>query len=141
MTLYLDTSALVKVYISEEYSELVRKIYKEADIIAISSIGYVEFNSAIAQLLRESYLNDFQFKGIISDFNSSWNSYQIIQPNNAVLIRAASLVYKSELRAFDSIHLSSAEYLAFNTNDNVIFGCFDKRLINAAKSLDLMLII
>lgn len=52
MIVYLDTSALVKIFIQEEHSQSVRNIYLESESIFINVIGYVEFFSAINRLKR-----------------------------------------------------------------------------------------
>ena len=42
MILYLDTSALVKLYIEEPGSERVREALNEAPIVSTSRVAYVE---------------------------------------------------------------------------------------------------
>jgi uncharacterized protein len=140
MILYLDTSALVKVYINESFSDIVRKAFLDADTIAISIIGFVEFHSAISRLLRENLINKIQLKKVKDNFNENWPKFKIIDLDNNIIKRASELIYKTELRAFDSIHLASAETLKNITENDVIFGCFDKRLINGAKHIGMALI-
>ena len=42
MTLYLDTSSLVKLYVAEPGSDAVRKLVDDATVVATSSIAYTE---------------------------------------------------------------------------------------------------
>ncbi|MBA2712474.1 MAG: type II toxin-antitoxin system VapC family toxin [Rubrobacteraceae bacterium] len=53
MILYLDTSALVKLYAEEPGTEEVRSAVSEARVVAVSEIGYVEARSALARKERE----------------------------------------------------------------------------------------
>ncbi len=48
MILYLDTSALVKLYVSEEGSEIVRGAVESAGRVATSRIAYAEARAALA---------------------------------------------------------------------------------------------
>ena len=140
MILYLDTSALVKVYIHESNSDKVRKAFLEADVIAISNIGYVEFHSAIGRLVRENFLDKEQLSKIVGLFENNWANHFVVNLNSSISIRASELVYKSELRAFDSIHLATAEYIKLNFSNNLIFACFDNRLVKAVGLLDMELL-
>ncbi len=52
MILYLDTSALVKLYIEEIHSDLIRKWVKRADTVALSSVAYAVFGAFDQRLLK-----------------------------------------------------------------------------------------
>ena len=140
MILYLDTSALVKVYLKEEFSDIVREEFLLANTIGISSIGYVEFHSALSRLFRENQLNEIQLNKIKLSFEEHWRNFMIIDLEDSIIKKASELIYKTELRAFDSIHLASAEFIKNNIDDNLIFGCFDKRLMSSAELIGLALI-
>ena len=53
MILYLDTSALVKLYVRERGSAQVRAHVNNADVIATSVVAYAEARAAFARLRRE----------------------------------------------------------------------------------------
>jgi len=53
MILYLDTSALVKVYVEEEGSPLVQGLIAGASLVATSRIAYAEARAALARASRE----------------------------------------------------------------------------------------
>ncbi len=57
MILYLDTSALVKLYSEEPGREKVQAAVEGARVIAVSEIGYVEARSALARKEREGALS------------------------------------------------------------------------------------
>jgi len=56
VNLYLDTSALVKLYIAEEGSLLVRTALADARFVATSVVAYVEARAAFARRRRERAL-------------------------------------------------------------------------------------
>ena len=53
MTLYLDTSSLVKLYVAEAASDAVRRLVDNADIVATATIAYPEARAALARRRRE----------------------------------------------------------------------------------------
>ena len=140
MTLYLDTSALVKIYVKESFSDVVRSLFCKADSIAISKIGFVEFNSAISRLYREKQINREQVTQLIENFKSNWSDFIIVELDDMIIERAAELLLINDLRAFDSIHLASALSIKNECKNKLIFGCFDKRLNDGASALGLELI-
>ena len=56
MTVFADTSALVKVYADEDHSELVRRIWSE-ESVAASILTWVELASALWAKQRGRYLD------------------------------------------------------------------------------------
>ena len=57
MILYLDTSALVKLYVEEPNSEEVRSAVDGAVAVAVSEVSYTEARSALARREREGSLS------------------------------------------------------------------------------------
>jgi predicted nucleic acid-binding protein len=61
VTLYLDTSSLVKLYVAGPGSEAVRKLVDDATVVATSSIAYTETRAALARRHRERGLRPAAF--------------------------------------------------------------------------------
>ena len=53
LILYLDTSALVKLYAEEEGTETVELAVDEAEAVATSVVAYAEARAALARKLRD----------------------------------------------------------------------------------------
>ena len=53
MTLYLDTSSLVKLFIDEPGSDLVGRMVGAATVVVTSTVAYPESRAAFARLRRE----------------------------------------------------------------------------------------
>ena len=62
MILYLDTSALVKLYVVEPHSNKVRKWAEEAEIVATCRIAYPEALSAMNRRFRQKDMTDKEYK-------------------------------------------------------------------------------
>jgi len=54
MSYYSDTSALVKIYHTEEGSERMREIFRSDGKIFVSELGRIEFLSTIHRKYREN---------------------------------------------------------------------------------------
>ncbi len=61
MTLYLDTSGLVKLYVAKPGSDAVRKLVDAASVVATSAIAYTETRAAMARRRRERTLRPGAF--------------------------------------------------------------------------------
>jgi len=139
LIVYLDTSALVKAYLDEDGSDLVLKYLRTADIVATHEIAYVEARSAYARLARDQYLTSSELVQVKADFDADWPRYAIVNSDPAMLRRAADMAEAFALRAYDSVHLAAAEYIANGVDQPVTFLCFDRKLCQAASVLRLQL--
>ncbi len=140
MILYLDTSALVKLYIAESGRGAVQSAASKAKALATHAIAYVEFHATLARLLREQRVDETGLRELQSAFSRDWMAFVIIDVAEALLIRAADLTYRYALRGYDSVHLAAAEVLLRNQQQHVVFACFDARLNSAAQAAGLELL-
>ena len=140
MIAYVDTSALVKAYVQEAGTDQVLKHLRSADIAAAHEIAYVEARSTFARLLREEHLTPPEFDHLKAEFESDWSKYTIITSDSGLLQRAADMAEAFALRAYDSVHLAAAEYLATGIDETVMFLCFDRKLCQAASVLRMHLV-
>ena len=70
MILYLDTSALVKLYVEEPLSQELTVAVAEA--VATSLIAYTESRAAFARARREARLSAQTYRRIVGDFVDDW---------------------------------------------------------------------
>jgi predicted nucleic acid-binding protein len=130
--LYLDTSALVKRYFKEPYSDEVIAKWQEAAEIVTSSVAYAETLAAIHRKKRESALKQDLVNKIADDLRADWNSFIRIQVNDELNEYIDKAINGHPLRGFDAIHLASAMIMNETFPDNVLFACFDQTLTQAA---------
>jgi predicted nucleic acid-binding protein len=141
MILYLDTSALVKNYVDESGSDIVRAMIAQAEMVASHQIAYVEAQAAFARLHREQMFTTAELEIVTNEFEEDWTNYFQVPVPQPLLRRAAELARIFALRAYDSVHLAAVEMLVNQTEQPVIFACFDQRLNRAANQLGLQLLI
>ena len=109
MILYLDTSALVKLYAEEPGSGEVRSAVREAHVVAVSEIGYVEARSALARKEREGSFSTDEHDAAIEQLQQDYRQVYLSRPlTGDLIVRAGELTRKHALRAYDAVHLATA---------------------------------
>lgn len=139
MICYLDTSALVKLYIEEQGSERVDQETERADLIATSLIAYPETLSAFSRNLRERIYDRKYYNRMRLAFEKDWQRIHVIDLNREIARSAGDLIHRHGLRAFDAIHLSSALQLKSWLSTEVVFLCFDEKLSKVASAEEMSL--
>jgi uncharacterized protein len=134
VTLYLDTSSLVKLYVQEAGSDDVRGLVDRAAVVATSVVAYAETRAALARLRRERALTPAKLAAAKRAFESDWPSYLALDVTASVAREAGELAERHRLRGFDAIHLASfAEVTRRAVPDETGFSSFDDRLNKAAR--------
>jgi len=132
MIVYLDTSSLVKLYVEEAGSAIVRDVTQKASVIAASKIAYAEARAAFARKQRDDGFSITALRKIVEDLNRDWESYFIIEVTDGIIRSAGDIAEKYLLRGFDSIHLASAVNLKGKIMGEVYFSSTDSKLNRAA---------
>lgn len=139
MICYLDTSALVKVYVFEEGTDLVRRQVNKAAIVATAKVAYPETKAALARGMREEKLGLAAYKEAVMNFIADWPSYFVLELTDSVIYKAGELAEQYKLKGFDSIHMASVLTLAGvlaeeGSKEQLKVGCWDKGLAEALKA-------
>jgi predicted nucleic acid-binding protein len=133
MTLYLDTSSIVKLYVEEPGSAEVRQNLSEASSGATSLITYAEARATFARLRRLGSVTPTAFRLATRDFDADWPFWVIVPVSEPLCRAAGALSEQYGLRGFDSMHLASCMYVARETPESdVRFSSFDRELSRAA---------
>jgi predicted nucleic acid-binding protein len=132
MTLYLDTSSLVKLYVEESGSDEVRQDLSEASAGATSLLTYAEARAAFARARRSGSITPAGFRWAKREFETDWSILVIVPPSGALCRTAGDLAERYGLRGVDSIHLATFLHLAANDRFEVRFSSFDRQLTRTA---------
>ncbi len=133
MIAYLDTSSLVKLYVEEEGSALIRQLVERAELVATSVVAYPEARAALARQRREGGLTSAGYDRAKNDFERDWPRYLAVEVSEAVYRSAGDLAEKHHLRGFDSLHLASYLSLCRDGAPQIRFSAFDEALNRAAR--------
>lgn len=141
MILYLDTSALVKLYVEEPGTEQVHSAAAAAEACATHELSYVEARSAFARKRRESDWSEATYRRVLRALDKDWPALDRVTVTPSLIRRAADFTERFELRAYDAVQLAAAEAVREQVGSlsRVRFCCFDERLLAAAARLDLEL--
>ncbi len=133
MNLYIDTSAIIKLFIQEAYSDEIRNLVETADLVATGLITRAETAAGINRLTRMSLLNQEERKAALSNFRKEWGGYHRIQVTEQIIIRADFLTGQYSLRGYDAVHLACALAWSELLGAPVKIATFDKELHEAAQ--------
>jgi len=135
LTLYLDTSDLIKLYIDEPDSERIRQIVEEADAVCVSALAYPEARAAIARRRRERLMTRQAATTAIAGLDADWSRLAVVPLGVELATEAGRLADRHGLRGADAAHLASFTALLAWSQDDVGFSSADDRLTKAARSL------
>ena len=133
MILYLDTSALVKRYVTETGADLVAQAIAAAIVVGSSVICRAEMAAALAKAVRVNALSADGASAALQVFRSEWPRLVRVQASEAVIAQAEGLAWELGLRGYDAVHLASALRLRDAMGEEVTFATFDPRLWQAAR--------
>ncbi len=132
MILYLDTSALVKLYVDEPGRERVEAAARDAERFATVRVTYTEARAAFARQRREGGVTARELRTIVRELDEDWGSFVVVEVNESLVRSAGSLAERHALRAYDALQLAAAVQLHAEDVE-VTFCCFDVHLSRAAR--------
>jgi predicted nucleic acid-binding protein len=118
VTLYLDTSSLVKLYVEEAGSDDVRGLVAQAAVVATSIVAYPETRAALARLRRSGDLSAAKFGTAKRHFEAQWPAFLTLEATAAVSREAGEFAERYALRGFDALHLASFAETRFSSFDD-----------------------
>jgi len=138
-TYFLDTSALVKLYVEEAGSaRLESAVTGEGARLAISSLGVLEFRAALRARMRRGALNRIEGEQALEDF-SARVARSIVQQglNDAVMQLAVLLLDRHPLRAPDALQIASCVEFHRTAPSETLLVSSDHGLLMAATAEDI----
>jgi len=135
---YLETSALVKLYVYELGTErlLALSTGDAGHRFAILSIAQVEFRAAIRRRQRSGEIPGHAADELIASFRQHSEAKFLIQPfSDSLLDVAFALLDGYALKGYDAMQLAGYLLLrSISGAEEPVFVCADKALLSAARS-------
>jgi uncharacterized protein len=135
VTVFADSSALVKLYADEPGHERIR----ELSTLVVSQLARVEVPSAIWRKQRLGELDTGAARLLTSDFEADWSGteeepprFSVVTATVVVLEGAARLCAVHGLRAYDAVQLACASVARDAVPECRTIAAFDRRLRAAA---------
>lgn len=127
MNLYVDASAVLKLYVEEPESEQARELLHDPTEWTTARHTRIEVRRNIARVVGEPDLTTFR-----AWFEDHWADATVVELTDVVCERAVELAERVGVRALDALHLGAA---AEAGDGRLPIVTFDRRLSEAARSL------
>jgi predicted nucleic acid-binding protein len=127
VSLYVDTSALLKRYVAEDESEICEQLLLGDAVWVTGRHTWVEVLRNISRLLAGA--ERARMKKL---FQADWDRMHIVELDATVCERAGDLAETLQVRSLDALHLAAAERAGGGA---LRFLTYDLRQAQAARSL------
>lgn len=127
MSLYVDSSALVKLYVDEPESDLSTELVESDAVRLTGGHTVVEVRRSLAQLIPPG-----QLKRMKTAFESDLGGFSIVELDEATCELAASIAETTGVKSLDALHLGAARR---GGGTSITFLTFDLRQAQAARTL------
>jgi uncharacterized protein len=127
---FFDTSALVKRYVEEPGSSMVRSALR-SHAVAVARVTLAEAAAAVARAARTGILTEAHRDIILARLPEDFAKLQVVELRPALVARVPALVVRYPLRAYDAIQLAAAGVVR-QTGLAVEMWCADGDLAAAA---------
>ena len=134
MIVYLDSSALVKLYVQEPGTNVVHDLVLRSAASATSSIAYAETRAALARRHREGIIGTPEMAEIKLALIDDWQRLFVVPVSLVIAKMAGDLAESHALRGMDAVHLATALWLQEQQPAPLTFAAWDTRLLQAASS-------
>ena len=134
LILYYDTSALVKLLIEEEGSELVRKLWGSTYMAVSSILAYPEGRAALAAAQRSGRVDQQDLRSSLRAFEAMQGGLISLGVDQRLAREAGRLAADWDLRGYDAVHLATALDIS---EEELTFVTWDADLARAAEKAGL----
>jgi predicted nucleic acid-binding protein len=126
VTLYVDSSALAKLYVAEADSDVAERLLMHDHDWLTANHTYVEVMLTLSRRVQEH-----EVQAAREAFDDEWSRILIVALDDALCRRAAAIGVETSTRTLDALHLAAAE----RAGTGLDFLTFDLRLAEAARAL------
>lgn len=131
MTLYVDSSALLKRYVDEPDSDLADELLRTDAVLVTSRLTEVEVRRNLARLLDGDDL-ERQRRALRDDLDA----FALVSLDATTMAAAARIAEQTQCRSLDSIHLAAAQRAGRST----VVLTFDTRQAAVARASGLTVV-
>ena len=140
MIIFCDTSALMKLFVTEQHSNAIQKLASESARVIVSQLTWAEMCAGLALKQRTNQVDAQIANTALARLRAEWPRYTRLGVDEELMIESGNLSLKLGLRAYDSVQLASAQRVHKQLGSNLTFCCFDKQLNATATALGIQVI-
>jgi predicted nucleic acid-binding protein len=108
MNAYFETSAIVKLLVLEDGSDVADGLWDESDLLVTSRIAYAEVRAAVASAHRAHRISIEELAKAKKTLDARFRVIDLLEVTDVIVRRAGDLAEDHALKGFDAIHLASA---------------------------------
>ncbi len=131
MIVYADTSALVKLFVTEEGSEAARNMLRQVRAMGTGLLTRAELGAALARGARRGLLLEEEALEARRRMEAAWPTWIHIAVDEDLVFRAEMLAWEYTLRGYDAVHLAAALVWQERIGHRVVLATFDRELWEA----------
>jgi predicted nucleic acid-binding protein len=131
---YFDASALVKLVVDEDGSELAATLWDRCDAAVASRLAYAEVCAALAASRRNHDLTNRHLDQALAAFDGYWTAVRPVELTEEVQRDAGRLARACALSGADAVHLASSLVIGDPT---LVVATWDDRLATGALTCNL----
>ncbi len=132
MILYLGATSLIKLYVEEDYSDIVREWVDQAEIVITCRVAYTQIMAAIDSRFRKGDIAPEDRDLLLASFSNDWGNFVTV---NFDEYETGRLINKYGLKRMAAIHLSAAKVVKNKIGDiPLTFSSVNLTLDKAAES-------
>jgi uncharacterized protein len=105
---YFDSSALVKLLVEEDGTDLASELWDGCDAALSSRLAYPEVCAALAAAHRNHALDAAGLEAALTSWEEFWSGARPVELRAEVERHAGELARRHSLRGADAVHLASA---------------------------------
>ena len=132
MTLYAETSAVLRWLFAEQGGEEIRAVLAAAEKVTASRLALIETRRVVQRAEREGRITAAQGADLRAVFAQAAATWAILEITEAVAARAEEGFPSEPVRTLDAIHLASALFLRRSFPDLVLLSADERVRANAA---------
>jgi len=132
VTLYVETSAVLRWLFGEEGGEAVRGRLAAAAKVATSRLTLIETRRVVRRAERDGRLTAAQAADVSAVFAQAASTWAIVELCDEIARRAEEGFPSEPVRTLDAIHLASALFLRQSFPDLAVLSADDRVVANAA---------
>jgi predicted nucleic acid-binding protein len=133
MIVYGDTSALVKLFITEDRSKATRDMLAQAQAMGTALLTRAELGSALARGAQRGLFPAAEALKTRQQLEMVWSTWVHITVDETLVSRAETLAWEYGLRGYDAVHLAAALIWQERIEHPVVMATFDQELWKAAQ--------
>jgi len=132
VTLYAETSAVLRWLFAEEGGESIRSALATAEKVTSSRLALIETRRVVRRAERDGRITAAQAVDLLGVLAQATSTWAVLEISEEVAQRAEDGFPSEPVRTLDAIHLASALFLRQSFPDLVILTADDRVRANAA---------